>query len=458
MRLDDALSSLPTLTPVAGGGGAPASESGSGTTGSGFKQAWNDAQSMQTVQPGDNLVSIVRQHAESQGVQLTGSQALRFAQSLASHNGMSNANRIYPGQQLNMSALTAQWKDAQTALAQTSSEAEPSPPTPPAAAASLSTAAVLSAKAARTELSAKMAPPAPSAPSAPLAKAPPHFATVLPNRASNATIPHSSAANNSAATGSRFSATAPTPTAANQRGASVLGAAHPVLDKTLDRAVSKGFIPANEKQAVYQKVLEMANKHGFAPDDFARMTLMESDGMNPKASNQRCHGIIQFCDGPARGAAVVGMASNPKSILGLSVYQQLHLADTYFQKAGLNKQQGSVRLDDLYLSVLQPAARSETRADAPLGIMGTQAGALYGDKGNTASITRQSLVRGLIQNAQRVLGLDRAEVKRPDNRAQTPASPEAPSPAATGTPPASRVQAQRVASYTASEPVPTQLR
>jgi hypothetical protein len=155
------------------------------------------------------------------------------------------------------------------------------------------------------------------------------------------------------------------------------------------------------------------------------------------------------------------MGNNPKSILGLSVYQQLHLADTYFQKAGLNKQQGAVPLDDLYLSVLQPAARSETRANAPLGIMGTQAGALYGDKETNPTITRQSIVRGLMQNAQRVLGLDRAQVKQSDNRAQNPAgTPTGASPAASAQVSANtvqsfhgnRLQAQRVASYDAANP------
>ena len=245
-------------------------------------------------------------------------------------------------------------------------------------------------------------------------------------------------------------------------GAVVLGAANPVLDKTLARAVDKGFIPANEKQAVYQKVVQMASKHGFAPDDFARISLMESDGLNPKATNQRCHGIIQFCDGPARGAASVGMADHPKSILGLSVYQQLHLADTYFDKSGLKKQQGTVPLDDLYLSVLQPAARSETRPDAPLGIPGAQAGALYGDKSSSPTITRQSLVRGLMQNAQRVLGIDRAKTKPTDERAQTPAaappssSPLSSSPLSSNTssgntPSGNFSPAQQVASYAASD-------
>lgn len=30
--------------------------------------------------------------------------------------------------------------------------------------------------------------------------------------------------------------------------------------------------------------------------------MMESDELNPRASNGRCHGIIQFCEGPARRA------------------------------------------------------------------------------------------------------------------------------------------------------------
>ena len=437
MRLDDALSPNASLTPVSGGSNAPANEVESSMPSTGFKQAWNEVQSVRTVQAGDNLVSIVRQHAQSQGVTLTDSQTWKMAQSLAAQNGMANANRIYPGQQLQMGALNAQWQDmAQDRSASLSAQTR-NPEPIPAPTSLPTTAAVLSAKIAQRPV--------------PVSKPAPNFSTLLPNRASNATIPRSQPQAGTAAAIAAFQAGPPA-------GASILGSAHPVLDKTLDRAVSKGFIPANEKQDVYQKVLQLANKHGFAPDDFARMTLMESDGMNPKATNQRCHGIIQFCDGPARGAAAVGMANNPRSILNLSVYQQLHLADTYFQKAGLNKQQGTVPLDDLYLSVLQPAARSETRADAPLGIPGTQAGALYNDKNSSNAITRQSLIRGLIQNAQRVLGLDRAEVKRPDNRAQTPNSPvsqAAPvNPASTPT----RMQAQRVASYDATDSAPTQLR
>jgi hypothetical protein len=180
--------------------------------------------------------------------------------------------------------------------------------------------------------------------------------------------------------------------------------AHPVLSQTLDRAVARGFIPKVEKQDVYNKVLQVAGKHNFAPDDFARLTLMESDGMNPQASNTRCHGIIQFCDGPDRGAAEVGFGKAPKSILGLSVYLQLHLVDTYFDKVGLKKE-GPVPLDELYLAVLQPAARGEKRPEEPLGIPGKQAKYLYEGRDQQAPMTRASISQGLMQNAVDRLGI-----------------------------------------------------
>jgi hypothetical protein len=187
------------------------------------------------------------------------------------------------------------------------------------------------------------------------------------------------------------------------KGNYINAVAHPVLSQTLDRAVARGFIPKVEKQDVYNKVLQVASKHNFSPDDFARLTLMESDGMNPQASNTRCHGIIQFCDGPDRGAAEVGFAKAPKQILGLSVYQQLHLVDTYFDKVGLKKE-GPVPLDELYLAVLQPAARGEKRPEEPLGIPGKQAKYLYEGRDPQAPMTRVSIAQGLMQNAADRLG------------------------------------------------------
>jgi hypothetical protein len=149
---------------------------------------------------------------------------------------------------------------------------------------------------------------------------------------------------------------------------------------------------------VYEKILDLANTHLFEPDDFARMTLMESDGMNPRASNQRCHGIIQFCDGPARGAATAGYAANPRAILDLSVNQQLDLVGKYFDEVGL-KNKGPAGLEDLYLSVLKPAARKQSLTNAPLNIQGTQASHLYVGRNTQAFMTRNSIREGLIQNA-----------------------------------------------------------
>jgi LysM repeat protein len=186
---------------------------------------------------------------------------------------------------------------------------------------------------------------------------------------------------------------------------------HPVLQKTLDRAVDKGFIPAHEKQAVYDKIVQLSQQHRFSPDDFARLTLMESDGMNPKATNNHCHGIIQFCEGPDRGAASAGFASNPKAILGKSVLSQLDLVDKYFDDTGL-KSFGPAGLDDLYLTVLTPAARNETRPNVALNIPGPQASYLHVNKDTKAPITRNSILAGLYQNAADRLGQDQMAVRR----------------------------------------------
>jgi hypothetical protein len=267
---------------------------------------------MRTVSAGDTLSGLIRAQAQSQGVQLSGSQIMRMTQLVAADNKMANANLIFPGQQINMTGLAAEL-DAD--LKESGAAAVLAKATPVQTQALTPTATALqSFRAASVEPAAVTPPPA------------------------------------VAAVASR-----PAPLR------------HDVLDRTLNRAVAKGFIPAVEKNDVRDKILELASTHKFNPDDFARMTLMESDGMNPRASNQRCHGIIQFCDGSNRGAASAGYADNPKAILGLSVYQQLHLVDKYFDDVGL-KNSGKSGLDDLYLSVLMPSARSEVRTDVALPI------------------------------------------------------------------------------------------
>ena len=311
----------------------------------GFSKAMEQAQqpatsSVRTIKPGDTLTGIVREKAQISGVKLTPSEEFRWTQALANDNGIQNANAIFPGQKIQLQNMLNQWQAGQTQ--------------PQGLAQNSSSAS--STKTAKT----------------------------------NEAIP-------------TIVVTAARPTTSLHKANYINAVAHPVLSKTLDRAVARGFIPKVEQQDVYNKVLQVANKHKFSPDDFARLTLMESDGMNPQATNTRCHGIIQFCDGPARGAAEVGFGNSPKSILGLSVYQQLHLVDTYFDKVGLKKE-GSVPLDELYLAVLQPAARSEKRPEEPLGIPGKQAKYLYEGRDPQAPMTRVSITQGLLQNAADRLG------------------------------------------------------
>jgi len=311
----------------------------------GFSKAMEQAQqpaspAFRSIKPGDTLTGIVREQAQISGVKLTPSEEFRWTQALANDNGIQNANAIFPGQKIQLQNMLSQWQAGQT---------QPQGMAQNASNASNTTAAK-----------------------------------------TNEAIP-------------TIVVTAARPTNSLHKPNYINAVAHPVLSKTLDRAVARGFIPKVEQQDVYNKVLQVANKHKFSPDDFARLTLMESDGMNPQATNTRCHGIIQFCDGPARGAAEVGFGNSPKSILGLSVYQQLHLVDTYFDKVGLKKE-GSVPLDELYLAVLQPAARSEKRPEEPLGIPGKQAKYLYEGRDPQAPMTRVSITQGLLQNAADRLG------------------------------------------------------
>ncbi|MEY3937386.1 MAG: hypothetical protein RL659_227 [Pseudomonadota bacterium] len=340
MRIESNLSNAPI-------GNAPSSTVALSRPG--FSKAMEQAQqpaspAFRSIKPGDTLTGIVREQAQISGVKLTPSEEFRWTQALANDNGIQNANAIFPGQKIQLQNMLSQWQAGQTqpqGLAQNSTSA--------------------SASASNTKT----------------AKANEAIPTIV--------------------------VTAARPTNSLHKPNYINAVAHPVLSKTLDRAVARGFIPKVEQQDVYNKVLQVANKHKFSPDDFARLTLMESDGMNPQATNTRCHGIIQFCDGPARGAAEVGFGNSPKSILGLSVYQQLHLVDTYFDKVGLKKE-GSVPLDELYLAVLQPAARSEKRPEEPLGIPGKQAKYLYEGRDPQAPMTRVSITQGLLQNAADRLG------------------------------------------------------
>ena len=314
-----------------------------------------------SVRSGQTLTGIVREQMASRGVNISNNEAMRLAQTVARSNNIVNANMIHPGQKLNLDSLNLSLQQAQ-AVQQ----------------------AIAANKAAAA--AALVAP------------------AVTPAANVN-TLNTNTAMGNAALAGT---AQVQLLTRSDRSG-------HVVLEKTIDRAIEKGFIPAQDKQAVMNKIVQLSHEHRFAPDDFARLTLMESDGMNPKATNNRCHGIIQFCDGPDRGAASAGFGANPKAILGHSVLQQLDMVDKYFEDTGL-KNFGPVGLDDLYLTVLTPAARNETRPNAALNIPGQQAAYLHVNRDQRAPITRNSILAGLHHNANERLGKDVAQ-QRPSMQA-----------------------------------------
>ena len=318
------------------------------------------------VQDGDTLNGIIKREMQATGRTVSDSEATRLAQDVARANGISNPDRIFPGQRLNLSTLSAN----ATALAPSTNPASAQP------AFSLNTAAH------------------------------PKAVSIMRQSAANAS------------------------------------ANHVVLQKTLDRAVAKGFIPAEERQQVFDKILTMSRTYQFAPDDFARLTLMESDGMNPKATNNRCHGIIQFCDGPDRGAASAGFGSNPKAILGHSVLEQLDMVSKYFDETGL-RSAGPTSLDDLYLTVLTPSARREKAPDANLNIAGSQAPHLYVNRDKSAPITRNSIMQGLYQNALERLGRHTPASAAATLAQNSPAAVNLPTPSNA----VSRAQALRIGAY-----------
>jgi len=301
------------------------------------------------VQSGQTLSGIVRDQMAARGVNISSSEALRLSQTVAQSNKLPNANLIHPGQRINLESLNLTLAQSQMANRPVVASAASGQPNSP------------------------------------------------PNINSGANI--NSSANRQNAVNS---------TTQLQLLSRVDQGGNPVLEKTLNRAIDKGFIPAQDKQAVMNKIIQLSQQHRFAPDDFARLSLMESDGLNPKANNGRCFGIIQFCDGPDRGAASVGFASNPKAILGRSALDQLDMVGKYFEDTGL-KSYGPVGLDDLYLTVLTPAARNETRPNVALNIPGPQAAFLHVNRDTRAPITRNSILAGLHQNANERLGVEVAQ-------------------------------------------------
>lgn len=327
-------------------------KAGTGSDGKAFQEVWADVappSSQVAIERGDTLIGLVKAHHRQNQRPVSESQAFQLAQQIAKDNQLSNPNLIYPGQKIDFAALKL----------------------PALARAPLAGPLDIASASQRTEvLQLQNIAQAPTA------------AEVLAQRQ--------------------------TPPAVATSAASISGrqtdSPHPILERTLARAAEKGFVPPAQLSEVKQKVLHLAQRYNFAPDDFARLSLMESGGMNPQATNGNCHGIIQFCDGANRGAAAVGFKNNPRAILGMGLLQQLDLVDKYFSQAGLSSNGARMGLDDLYLTVLTPAARQEKRPDAPLAIAGPQARALHVGGDTQGPITRNSILSGLHSLTNQMLG------------------------------------------------------
>lgn len=329
------------------------------------RAAQDSAGTRLTAQPGDTLVGMARGYLTRMGAAVDERQTLQLARQVAAANGIANPDMIRAGQVIDFASLN------------TASEAG------------------RGRMAARGDVIAAVPGRAPAV------GAPGALSTRPPMPSARAAL---------AVRGNLVAS----------------GSSHPVLDRTLRRAVDKGYIPATDLTAVTNRIHEMARTYNFSPDDFARVTLMESDGMNPRATNGNCHGIIQFCEGPNRGAASVDMAGRARGILDLSVLRQLDLAERYFQDAGLRPHGPRNGLDDLYLTVLTPAARAQKDPGQALNVAGPQAAALHLGGDQAAPITRTSLTQGLLRNAAdrlaRHLGLPAVNVPAVDRPAIAAAS------------------------------------
>jgi hypothetical protein len=380
-------------------GGAPALPAAGGTqartAASNFRQALEVAGSAVTasadgsstqfpsdyrIQTGDTLTAIVRSHLQAAGYPATPRDIHRGIGLLAAANAIADPDRIYAGNLLDLGALKT-LKPADTLNPSQTLKPSAAAVRPATAAAPLSAHQTLAARVERVQ----------------------------------------TAARSSVGQSERPVSTAQLLTSANlARSAPGHRGPHTQLEKTLDRAVARGFIEPKERGPVRDRVVELAQKYRFSPDDFATVALMESDGFNPRASNGRCHGIIQFCEGSGRGAASVGLQNRASEILERPVLEQIELVDRYFADVGLKESSDPVGLVDLYLTVLTPAARATRQADAALPVGGVQAKALHVSGERERPITRNSILTGLQAHARAKLAELTPAATRPQGLASNP--------------------------------------
>jgi hypothetical protein len=181
------------------------------------------------------------------------------------------------------------------------------------------------------------------------------------------------------------------------------------LTATVERAVRNGWIPSGESSLVIGKIESMAQKHGFNPDDFATLTHIESYGMNPRAINGSCVGIIQFCPDNQGGShkTISGKSYNLASVREMSILQQLDLVDKYFSGV-IPRGAVITSLDHFYFFVLYPGIATEysnySDTDDLSGKVGDQAAYLYVNEVKPGVINKLSVRKGLLKAASNSLG------------------------------------------------------
>lgn len=190
-----------------------------------------------------------------------------------------------------------------------------------------------------------------------------------------------------------------------------------ILTETVNRAVTKGWIPQGQSQQVIQRIEQLGGKYNFSPDDFAIFTHTESEGMDPTAWNAgQCAGIIQFCpSNTGTGIKTIsGRAYKTSEIRQMSVLEQLDLADLYFSDVIPRGQRGDQKdLGHIYFYVLYPGIgqrwsgfqegadlRSEDSA------LTEQAAILYEGGSTNTPLTKESVRNGLKKKAAANLGND----------------------------------------------------
>ncbi len=161
-----------------------------------------------------------------------------------------------------------------------------------------------------------------------------------------------------------------------------------------------------ENRDFREKVKKVANNIGCAPEDLIAIFQLEC-GLNPQAQNSiGATGLIQWIPTTARSTYHLEV----NTIRRMTALQQLDLVEIYFKRNGRNKS-----IDDLYLSVLYPAAKN--RPDSY--VIGSERGQEYAEKFSSQNpfvrgrlVTKGDIlkkIRSIRQNGKFVTAFTRLE-------------------------------------------------